>query len=68
MPGAVPRTSTIALTNVTFTYVMTIAQLGWQSAVAGDPALRRGLNLLDGKIACEAVADSFGLPCISPDL
>jgi alanine dehydrogenase len=68
MPGAVPRTSTIALTNVTFTYVMTIAQLGWQGAVAGDPALRRGLNLLDGKLACEAVADSFGLPCVSLDL
>jgi alanine dehydrogenase len=67
MPGAVPRTSTIALTNATFTYVMAIAQLGWQGAVASDPALMRGLNLLDGKIACEAVADSFGLPCISLD-
>jgi alanine dehydrogenase len=68
MPGAVPRTSTIALTNATFTYVMALAQLGWQGAVSADPALMRGLNLLDGKIACEAVADSFGLPCITLDL
>lgn len=64
MPGAVPRTSTIALTNATFTYVLALAEKGWQKAVSDDPSLRRGLNVFDGKIACEAVAESFGLSCV----
>ena len=62
MPGAVPRTSTIALTNATFNYVLALADKGWQRAVAADPSLRRGLNVFDGKITCEAVAESFSLP------
>ena len=68
MPGAVPRTSTIALTNATFTYVLAIADKGWQKAMKGDPALRRGLNLYDGKITCDAVAESFGMACSHPKL
>jgi alanine dehydrogenase len=66
MPGAVPRTSTIALTNATFTYVLALAEKGWQKAVAEDPALRMGLNVFDGKILCRAVAESFHLPCFEP--
>ncbi len=63
MPGAVPRTSTIALTNVTLTYALAVADKGLEKAMAEDKALRRGLNLLDGRVTCPAVADSFGLSC-----
>ena len=62
MPGAVPRTSTIALTNATFHYVLNLADKGWQKAMMEDPALKAGLNLYHGKITCRAVAESFGLP------
>lgn len=68
MPGAVPRTSTIALTNETFTYVLAIAEKGWQKAMADNPALRRGLNVCNGQVICAPVAESFGLPCTDLDL
>ena len=61
MPGAVPVTSTFALTNVTLPYVEAIADLGVREAVAGDPALARGVNVLDGKLTYEAVAEAHGL-------
>ena len=61
MPGAVPVTSTYALTNVTLPYVEAIAEHGVRDAVARDPALARGVNVLDGKITYEAVADAHGL-------
>ena len=61
MPGAVPITSTFALTNVTLPYVEAIAEHGVREAVARDPALARGVNVLDGKITYEAVADAHGL-------
>jgi alanine dehydrogenase len=61
MPGAVPVTSTFALTNVTLPYVEAIAEHGVRDAVARDPALARGVNVLDGKITYEAVADAHGL-------
>jgi alanine dehydrogenase len=61
MPGAVPITSTKALTNVTLPYVEEIADYGLAQAVARDPALARGVNVLDGKITYEAVADAHGL-------
>jgi alanine dehydrogenase len=61
MPGAVPITSTKALTNATLPYVEAIADLGLPEAVARDPALARGVNVLDGKITYEAVADAHGL-------
>ncbi len=61
MPGAVPVTSTKALTNVTLPYVETIAEHGFAEAVARDPALARGVNVLDGKITYEAVAEAHGL-------
>jgi alanine dehydrogenase len=62
MPGAVPITSTKALTNATLPYVEEIADLGLREALAGDPALVRGVNVLEGRITYEAVAEAHGLP------
>jgi alanine dehydrogenase len=61
MPGAVPITSTMALTNVTLPYVEAIAEEGLAGAVARDKALARGVNVLDGRITYEAVAEAHGL-------
>src|SRR5688500_5470007 len=61
MPGAVPITSTKALTNVTLPYVEAIAEHGLAEAVSRDPALARGVNVLDGRITYEAVAEAHGL-------
>lgn len=68
MPGAVPRTSTFALTNATFPYTLAIAEKGWQKALAEDAALRKGLNVFDGEIICPPVAKAFGVPCSQIDL
>ena len=62
MPGAVPHTSTYALTNVTLPYVVAIADLGLEAAVAADPALALGVNVVDGEIVYEPVAEAHGLP------
>jgi alanine dehydrogenase len=62
MPGAVPITSTKSLTNATLPYVEAIANLGLAEAVARDPALAKGVNVVDGKVTYEAVADAHGLP------
>jgi alanine dehydrogenase len=61
MPGAVPITSTKALTNATLPYVEQIADYGLPEAVGRDPALARGVNVVDGKVTYEAVADAHGL-------
>jgi alanine dehydrogenase len=61
MPGAVPITSTKALTNATLPYVEAIADHGLAEAVARDPALARGVNVVDGKVTYEAVAEAHGL-------
>lgn len=61
MPGAVPITSTKALTNVTLPYVEAIAEHGVREAVARDRALARGVNVIEGKVAYEAVAEAHGL-------
>jgi alanine dehydrogenase len=60
MPGGVPNTATKALTNATLPYVEAIAERGLQEAVAADPALAKGVNVLGGKITYEAVADAHG--------
>jgi alanine dehydrogenase len=60
MPGAVPQTSTFALTNTTRPYAKKIADLGLAEAVKGDRALARALNTYDGKITYEAVAKDMG--------
>ena len=62
MPGAVPITSTKALTNVTLPYVEAIADRGLAGAVEADPALARGVNVLAGDVTYEAVAEAHGLP------
>jgi alanine dehydrogenase len=61
MPGAVPITSTKALTNATLPYVEAIAELGLREAVARDRALARGVNVIDGKITYQAVAEAHDL-------
>jgi alanine dehydrogenase len=62
MPGAVGRTSTYALCNVTFPYVKRIADGGLRTAVAQDNGLAAAVNMCDGKVTNKAVADTFGLP------
>jgi alanine dehydrogenase len=62
MPGAVPRTSTFALTNTTLPYVLAMAQLGVEKAVRSDPALAHGANVWRGDVVCRGVAESLGLP------
>jgi len=63
MPGAVPLTSTRALTNATLPYVHTLADRGWRRAVQEDPGLGAGVNVADGVITWPGVAEAFGLPC-----
>jgi alanine dehydrogenase len=64
MPGAVPRTSTLALTNATLSYGITLARLGWKEACKRDGALRKGLNVVQGKVVYPGVAEAFGLPLV----
>ena len=61
MPGGVPRTSTLALTNATLPYAMQLANKGWKQALADSPALKKGLNMADGKVTYPGVAEAFGL-------
>ncbi|MGW8282079.1 MAG: alanine dehydrogenase [Gemmatimonadota bacterium] len=60
MPGAVPRTSTLALTNATFPYALRLANKGWKQACEEDPALALGVNAVRGKLTYQAVAEAFG--------
>ena len=64
IPGAVANTSTLALTNATLRYALALADKGWQQACKDDPALAKGLNIIDGKVVYKAVADVFGLPYV----
>ena len=61
MPGAVPRTSTLALTNATLPYVLALAEHGWERARAADAGLRDGLNVHAGRVRHPAVAEALGL-------
>ena len=63
MPGGVPRTSTLALTNATMPYVLQLANKGWRQALKDNVPLRKGLNIVDGKITHLGVAEAFGLQC-----
>ena len=67
MPGGVPRTSTLALTNATFPYAKQLATKGWKKALKENEALKKGLNIVDGKVTYPAVAEAFGLPFTPPD-
>ncbi len=64
MPGGVPRTSTLALTNATLPYGRKLAKLGWKVACQKDGALRLGLNVVAGKVVYPGVAEAFGLPLV----
>ena len=62
IPGAVPYTSTLALTNATMPYVLKLADLGWEKACREDAGLAAGLNIIEGEIVFPAVGETFGLP------
>jgi alanine dehydrogenase len=64
MPGAVPHTSTYALTNVTLPYALELANRGWRAALRADPALALGLNTFDGHVVYGPVADAHGMPTL----
>ncbi len=65
MPGGVPRTSTLALTNATLPYGRTLAKHGWKAACRADRALALGLNVVEGKVVYPGVAEAFGLPLVA---
>jgi alanine dehydrogenase len=64
MPGAVPRTSTLALTNATFPYARKLARDGWRAACRADAALRLGLNVVEGRVVYPGVAEAFGMELV----
>jgi alanine dehydrogenase len=67
MPGAVPHTSTYALTNVTVPYALAIADKGWRQALRDDPALARGLNTHAGTLTSRPVGEAHGLQAVDPE-
>jgi alanine dehydrogenase len=67
MPGAVPRTSTLALTNATLPYAVEIANKGWEAAMKENNEIKLGANVIKGKVTYKAVADAFGLDYIPID-
>ena len=67
MPGAVPRTSTMALTNATLPYAVEIANKGWKAAMQESDEIKLGANVIDGKVTYKAVAEAFGLPYVTVD-
>jgi alanine dehydrogenase len=64
MPGGVPRTSTLALTNATLPYALKLARDGWKAACRSDRALQLGLNVVGGKVVYPGVAEAFGMPLV----
>jgi alanine dehydrogenase len=66
MPGAVPRTSTLALTNATLPYAIQLADKGWQAACENNKPLTKGLNVVNGKVVYKGVAEAFNLPYTDP--
>ena len=67
MPGAVARTSTFALNNVTLPFAVALADKGWKAALRADPHLRAGLNICNGKVTCAPVAAAHDLPFVAPE-
>ena len=67
MPGAVARTSTFALNNVTLPFVLALADKGYRRALGEDPHLRNGLNVYEGRITYRAVADALKLMYVPPE-
>jgi len=66
MPGAVPLTSTLALTNATLPYALRFASQGWKQVARQDGGVREGLNVIEGKVTCRGVAEAFGLDFTTP--
>jgi alanine dehydrogenase len=66
MPGGVPRTSTLALTNATLPYALQLANKGWKRALKDNPALLKGLNVADGRVTYAGVAEAFGMDFCEP--
>jgi alanine dehydrogenase len=66
MPGGVPRTSTLALTNATLPYALKLANKGWKQALRDNSALLKGLNMVEGRVTYPGVAEAFGLPAEDP--
>ena len=66
MPGGVPRTSTLALTNATLPYAMQLANKGWKRALKENPALLKGLNVADGQVTYAGVAEAFDMDYREP--
>jgi alanine dehydrogenase len=60
MPGAVPHTSTVALTNVTLPYILKLANKGWEQACDEDAGLAKGLNVVHGKCVYDEILEAFG--------
>jgi len=67
MPGAVPRTSTYALTNATLPFMLALADKGWRKALGADPHLKNGLNIAAGQVTYKAVAKALGLQYTAAD-
>lgn len=67
MPGAVPKTSTLALTNSTLPYAVEIANNGWEYAMRMNKEIKPGANIIKGKVTCKGVADAFGLEYVAID-
>ena len=67
MPGGVPRTSTFALNNATLPFVLALADKGWKRALAEDPHLKNGLNVVAGKVTCKPVAEALGYKYAPPE-
>ncbi len=67
MPGALPRTSTLALNNATLPYALEIANKGWQKAMRENPEIKRGANVVNGQVTYNGVAEAFGLKYVSID-
>ncbi len=61
MPGGVPKTSTMALTNATLPYAVEIADQGWAGAMRANAEIRPGANVVRGKVTCKGVAEAFGM-------
>jgi alanine dehydrogenase len=67
MPGAVAKTSTLALTNATLPYALEIANKGWKRAMKENPEIRKGANVIRGEVTFKGVADAFDMPLVSVD-
>jgi alanine dehydrogenase len=63
MPGGVPRTSTLALTNATLPYALSLAGQGWRRACSDNGALKLGVNVVEGHVTYRGVAEAFGMEC-----